>query len=243
MDDLKIQSQKITLVDQVEEKLITYFKEQGFQTGSAVPNEMELAAALGVARSVLREALSRFKMIGMIESRTRRGMVITEPSLFGGVRRSLNPLLMNEHTILDLLEFRIALEIGISGSIFLKITPASIQELEEIVRLGAVFGNNQYAPLSEYHFHTKLYEITGNKTISEFQEIIHPVLCFVRNKYKDFFASIALDIKNEGKQVTHEQLLQYIKNGDEEGYKKAIEQHFLLYRIYLKERKLLENKL
>lgn len=238
MENLKIQNQKVTLVDQVEEKLIAYFKEQGFRAGSAIPHEVELACSLGVARSVLREALSRFKMIGMIESRTRRGMIMAEPSLFGGVRRSVNPLVMNESTMLELLEFRTALEVGISSSIFRNITPEFIGELEEIVKIGVAFGNNQYAPVSEYNFHTKLYEITRNKTISEFQEIIRPVLNFVRDKYKILFEAIALDIEKEGKQVTHEQLLEYIKNGDEDGYKKAIEKHFLLYNIYLRNSKM-----
>lgn len=58
MDSLRIQAQKITLVDQVEERLIEYFTEQGYRPGSALPHENELAESLGVARSVLREALS-----------------------------------------------------------------------------------------------------------------------------------------------------------------------------------------
>ena len=34
-------------------------------------------------------------------------------------------------------------------------------ELEEIVNAGVALGNNEYANLSEYTFHSKLYEITG----------------------------------------------------------------------------------
>lgn len=53
-------------------------------------------------------------------------------------------------------------------------------ELEEIVNAGVALGNNEYANLSEYTFHSKLYEITGNKTIVQFQSIIHPVMNFVK---------------------------------------------------------------
>ncbi|MFA7155529.1 MAG: GntR family transcriptional regulator, partial [Proteiniphilum sp.] len=87
MERLKIQNNSITLVDQVEDKLLNYFREKDLKNGDHIPNEMELAASLGVARSVLREALSRLKMMGMIETRTRRGMVLTEPSILGGMRR------------------------------------------------------------------------------------------------------------------------------------------------------------
>ena len=61
MDSLRIDRSGYTLVDQVEEKLIQYFKEQGLRPGSSIPNENELAASLGIGRTVLREALSRFK--------------------------------------------------------------------------------------------------------------------------------------------------------------------------------------
>ena len=76
LDTLKINKPHTTLVDQVEESLINYFKEQGLRPGSSIPPETELASALGVARTVLREALSRFKMTGMIESRTKREMIL-----------------------------------------------------------------------------------------------------------------------------------------------------------------------
>ena len=75
MDTLKLHGQAITLVDQVEDNLLTYFRTKDLRAGNAIPNEMELAAALGVARSAPREALSRLKMVGMIETRTRRGTV------------------------------------------------------------------------------------------------------------------------------------------------------------------------
>ena len=58
MENLKIDGQSITLVDQVEDKLLNYFRSQDLKVGDSIPNEIELSSALGVARSVLREALS-----------------------------------------------------------------------------------------------------------------------------------------------------------------------------------------
>lgn len=237
MDELRIQDHKITLVDQVEQRLIIFFKEKGFRPGDSLPHEHELAEALGVARSVLREALSRFKMTGMIESRTRRGMILAEPSLAKAFNRSINPLLMNDATLLDLLEFRVALEIGSSNSIFRNITDEDIEDLEEIVAMGAAIGENKYAPLSEFNFHTKLYEITGNRTIRDFQEIIHPVMEFVKSKYHDYFGPIAHELAKKGEIITHEDLLGYLKRRDSAGYEKAIRLHFKLYSDFLMKQK------
>ncbi|MDR1091493.1 MAG: GntR family transcriptional regulator [Prevotella sp.] len=236
METLKICTHTVTLVDQVEDKLLTYFKEKDFHAGDAIPNEFELAAALGVARSVLREALSRLKMMGMIETRTRRGMILTEPSILGGMKRVVDPRILSEDSLFDILGFRIALEIGICSDIFKNITPEDIEDLEDIDRMGIAFENNEYAPISEFSFHSKLYEITGNKTISEFQEIIHPVMTFVKDKFKDLLEPINIEMKKKNKIVTHTDLLGYIKKKDQSGYRKAIEQHFAVYKIFMRNR-------
>ncbi|HHV85605.1 MAG TPA: FadR family transcriptional regulator [Petrimonas sp.] len=233
MERLKIQNNSVTLVDQVEDKLLSYFREKDLRKGDAIPNEMELTVSLGVSRSVVREALSRLKMMGIVETRTRRGMILSEPSLLGGMKRVVDPRILSEDTLFDILGFRIVLEIGICSEIFRKITPADIDNLEEIVNMGIMYENNEYAPFSEFAFHAKLYKITGNKTIAEFQNIIHPVMTFVKDKFQEFLAPINIQLKEEGRIVTHQDLLQYLKDGDEDGYRKALEEHFEVYRIFV----------
>lgn len=237
MHRLELDNKQITLVDQIEDKLLSYFKANKMGVGSEIPNEVELANALGVGRSALREALSRLKMMGLIESRTRRGMVLKEPSLLGAMKRVIDPRILSENTLFDLLDFRIALEVGISNDLFYYITPKEIDELSRIVKMGKVFSNNEYPLVSEYMFHSKLYEITRNKTIMEFQDIIHPVLTFIKEKFKVSFEPINIEMQRRGEIVSHSDLLALIKKGDEEGYKRAIEQHFMVYKTFLRNRK------
>lgn len=236
MEHLRICTPLATLVDQVEDNLLTYFREHDLRAGDAIPNELELAAALGVARSVLREALSRLKMMGLIETRTRRGMILREPSILGGMKRVVDPRIMSEHSLFDVLGFRIALEMGICSDLFNNITPKDIHDLEEIVRLGVAFENNEYAPISEFTFHAKLYEVTGNRTILEFQEIIHPVMIFVKNKFKELLEPINIQLKTKGELVTHADLLGFLKKNDEAGYREALERHFAIYKVFMNHR-------
>lgn len=225
---------KTTLVDEVEQNLLDYFGNHNYTIGTTLPTEYELAGELGVARTVVREALSRLKMMHMVESRPKRGMVVTEPSLMGGLQRFCNPLWLNEKTLRDLLELRVILEIGATFSIFRNLNEGHIEELKSIVAVGEALGNNKYAPVSEYNFHTKLYEITGNATVEQFHEIIHPVLNFIKSKDKDFFEPVTLEMKQRGETVSHEELLDLLIKHDEEGYSKAIRQHFKPYTEYLK---------
>jgi len=233
MNNLKINNQQVTLVDQVEESLFNYFKRRDLHPGDSIPKEQELAEALGVGRSVLREALSRLRMLGLIETRTRRGMVLCEPPVLGGMKRVVDPRILGEETLFNILGFRVALEIGICGQVIQNLTPKYIEELETIVNRGVVFANNEYTPVSEYEFHAKLYEITGNKTIIEFQEIIRPVSIFMKNKFKDLFEPINKELTRTGDIITHSDLLGYLKKKDKGGFQRAMEKHFMLYNQFL----------
>ena len=148
MNSSHITTKPKTLVDQVEDKLLTYLRTQNYQVGDMIPHEMELATELGVARSVIREALSRLKMIGLIESRTRRGMVLKEPSLLGGMRRIIDPRILSDESLYDILGFRVALELGICHAIFMHITPMDIAELEEILWREESTGLKTYGTVS-----------------------------------------------------------------------------------------------
>lgn len=237
MKDIEKQGQGSTLVDLVEEKLLQYFKENDYYLGQIIPNEAELSSSLGVARSVLREALSRLKMIGLIESRTRRGMIIKEPSIWGGMKRLIDPRNFSEETLCNLLEFRIMLEIGMTHKLFENVNDKYLGELEEIIKMEDGFEYNEYSTRSEVNFHSKLYEITGNVTLMEFERIIYPIMEFAKGKFQDCLMSMNKSLMQQGKLVSHADLFKLLADGDEEGYQQAIESHLCVYNIFLKNKK------
>ncbi|MBE0678179.1 MAG: FadR family transcriptional regulator [Bacteroidales bacterium] len=240
MNDLRIVNHQVTLVDQVEDKLLSYFKANKLGPGDHIPTELELANALGVGRSVLREALSRLRMLGLIESRTRRGMLLAEPSLLKGMRRIVEPNMLSDKTLFNILGFRVALEIGMTEIIFQNINKKHLEDLEDIVKRGIVKKYSEYTPVTEYEFHTKLYEITGNSTIIEFQAIIRPVSVFLKERFKDYFLPINKELSRTGKLVSHKNLLDFLKKGDREGFRKGMIDHFGPYYTFLKRENSLE---
>jgi DNA-binding FadR family transcriptional regulator len=240
--NLKITEQQVSLVDQVEEALNNYFRTMHFKPGDSIPGEQKLAEAIGVGKSVIREALSRLRMLGLIESRPRRGLVLTEPSILSGFRRVINTMLLSDEMMLDLLGFRISLEIGIADLVFQNVNEKHLQDLEEIVERGAENEFSEYSHESEYEFHSKLYEITGNDTIIEFQEIIHPVLLFLNNKFKDYFLPINIGIAKSGKLVSHRDLVNCLKNGDREGFNNCMVEQFRAYLCFIESRRTMSQR-
>lgn len=231
MEGLKIQSGTKTLVDQVEDRLLSYFKEQNLKVGDSVPNELELADALGVARNVLREALSRLKMIGLVESRTRRGMVLTEPSLFCSMSRIVDQRMLSDDTLYGIMGFRVALEVGMSAAIVQHISDRDLSELEALVSGADIFSNKIYTPEHETAFHFKLYKISRNRVVADFQNLLRPMMQYIHEIHKEEIRQINSELQEQGRIVGHDDLVKVLRMRDVVSLQEAFTRHFAVYSI------------
>ncbi|MBL1408852.1 FadR/GntR family transcriptional regulator [Sphingobacterium faecale] len=204
-----------TRADLVEIQLREYLDKKGLKAGDVLPTEMDLSEALGVSRNVLREGLSRLRMLGLIESKKKRGMVLTSPDILGSFERVLNPQLMDTSTLKNLFELRLVLESGLADLLFLRKTDADIKELEAIIKKDKSGDNDVFRVNSEIAFHGKLYEITGNETLKRFQIMLMPVFDYV--------------LKNENRSiksnVSHADLVKILKEGTKEDFVLAMREH------------------
>lgn len=214
-----------SLVDKVEDSLVLLLQERKLTVGDTIPKEIELAEILGVSRTVIREALTRLRIMGLIESKKKRGSVITSPDLFGMLSKSMNPHILDQDTLREIFEIRLVLEIGMADLLFFRITKEEIAELKKIV--------SNEPPATQYHlfnieheiaFHGKLYEITGNETLKKFQRLLLPVFDYVHN-------SGLLKKQTALKTfVSHKELVGILENGSPDefrlGMRNHLENHF-----------------
>ncbi|WP_345954362.1 GntR family transcriptional regulator [Mucilaginibacter sp. PAMB04168] len=203
-----------TMADVVELRLRDYFKRKSFKPGDALPKELELAEALGVSRNVVREALSRLRMLGMIESKKKRGMILSSPDILGAFERILDPLIMTEDALKDLFELRLVLEMGLADILFINVTDKAINELEQIAK-SEVHAPMEFRIKNEIAFHGKLYEIAGNDTLKRFQIMLLPVFGFVIKMEKEV---------TYGK-VTHRDLVELLKKGNKDDFRQGMYEH------------------
>lgn len=222
-----------TLADQVEEKIIKYIKDNHLVPGDSLPNEMQFSEEMGISRNVVREAMSRLRMLGLIQSRTKRGIIITEPPLLNGFKKVLDPQLLSVETIKDMMGMRIALEIGIAEFLFANLTAEDIEDLSQIVSRQQAIGINNLSVEDEMIFHTKIYEIAGNDFILQFNKIMHPVFEFSKQNYESHFQPINKKLSDKGEIIRHKDLLGFIVKMDKEGYQKAMRGHLRPYWEFL----------
>lgn len=204
-----------TRADMVEIRLREYLNRKELRIGDELPTELELAEALGVSRNVLREALSRLRMLGLIESKKKRGMVLTSPDILGSFERVLNPQLMDTGTLQNLFEIRLTLELGLADLLFIRKTDKDIEDLEAIVNNEHFVDDDVFRVNNEIAFHGKLYEITNNDTLKRFQIMLLPLFDYV--------------LKNENRSVksnvSHADLVEILKKGSKEEFVVGMREH------------------
>jgi len=215
-----------SLVDKVEAKLVELLQQKKLKVGDTIPKELELAETLGVSRTVIREALLRLRMMGLIESKKKKGSVITSPDLLGMMSKSMNPHILDQETLKEIFEIRLVLEIGMADLLFRRVTKKDIADLKEIVK--------NEPPAAQYHlfnidheiaFHGKLYEITGNETLKKFQKMLLPVFDYV---HKSGLLKKQPLLKTF---TSHKTLVNILEKGTPEefrnGMRNHLENHFL----------------
>lgn len=212
----------MTLADAVEKKIYEYITAHKMTPGDPLPKEEELAKLMNVSRNIVREALSRLRMLGLVETRKKKGMTIAQPDAFIGLEKMVTTGVMSDEYLKDLLDMRIILELGMSDYVFNNKTEKDIKELEAIIA-GETSKKITASELNqiEIAFHSKLYEMSGNGVLKRLQNILKP-----------FFQSIS---KKPRKEVTvsalpeHKDICRVLKNGSAEEFREIMNRHLSVY--------------
>ena len=213
------QLKKNTLTDQVEEKIRQAIITSNLRPGDKLPGELDFAEQLGVSRNIVREAISRLRMLGVVESKKKRGLILTEPEIFTGLESIIDLPVLSSKTISELYDFRAYMELGIAPQVVEKITDEDLKDLEKIV-------SEEEANPEDYHasircdilFHSKLYEITGNDILQKFQALLKP---HMENR-QNLFDPKRFEDKNH---KTHRDLLESLKKKDVNHFMQTMQEH------------------
>lgn len=209
-----------SLVEKVESQLVELLQQQKLKVGDEIPREADLAKLLGVSRTVAREALLRLRVLGLIESKKKKGSFITSPDLFGNLGKNMNPYILDQQTLRNIFEIRLVLEVGMSDFIFQRITKSDIDELKEIVKNEpAATEDFLFNADHEIAFHGKLYQISGNEALKKFQDLLLPIFNYVHNSGL---------LKNRAvtkRFVSHRGLVDILETGSPELFRNAMRSH------------------
>jgi GntR family transcriptional regulator, transcriptional repressor for pyruvate dehydrogenase complex len=150
-------------LDQIAERITT----GELQVGDRLPPEREIAAAMGISRPTLREALKLLTAAGVIEVRSRSGGMIVRNDLIPvDVIADRRQLVLEEAG--GVLEVRRVLECAIARIAVAEADDEDLAALERTIELQRAAGDDARRQLQlDERFHLTLARSTGNPMFSE----------------------------------------------------------------------------
>ena len=203
-----------TLADEVENSLLTYIRRSRLKPGDMLPKEEELSQQLDVSQHIVREGISRLKSLGLIESRKRKGMILTHPNAFAGVSKLAEAKLFTKSECREFMQLRVYMEIGMAETIFRRKTESDLRELRTL----ADPSRNHPTMEEEIAFHQKLAVIAGNTVSKEFLKILINAFTYAFEK-------------GAGKDITpfHADICDALEGDSEEVFSEVMKAHFRPY--------------
>ena len=218
-----------TKSEAVIESLARYISESALQVDERLPAERELASALGVSRSVLREALRHLEALGVIEPKPGSGTFLRTP-LSPTDQHLVMRVDLERESLLKLLELRRALESEAAALAAVRADTTGIRELERLVdvleREFEATGDNREADKA---FHMALYELADN-------HLLWDVVRAVWNQIEAFW-NYPLGKKHfaERTMPLHRATFEQIRDGDAAGARAVILDMFRMVEEDLRE--------
>jgi GntR family transcriptional regulator, transcriptional repressor for pyruvate dehydrogenase complex len=100
---------------EIARRLLDFLISGEVKVGERIPSERQLASALGIGRSAIREAIKHLQLLGLLDVRIGDGTYLREPD--GVVIPHLIEwgLLLNANRVLELVEARRYVEVALAG--------------------------------------------------------------------------------------------------------------------------------
>jgi DNA-binding FadR family transcriptional regulator len=166
--DLKTAVSKLTIREQVSERIAAMVQSGLLREGDELPSERELASTLGVSRETVRSAIQMLAARGMVEisqgSRTR--VLDAANHLLQRAMAEENPSGEDERTVY---EARRIVELPTIRLAVQRIEPADLSRLQRLVEAQhSMTADPVRFQISDAEFHGVIYKASGNKLLEDF---------------------------------------------------------------------------
>lgn len=140
--------------------------EGALKPGDKLPSEVELMETGGVSRSVVREALSRLQVAGLVE--TRRGIGTFVLNASGSASPRLDPsTIVTLQDVVAILDVRMSFEVEAAGIAALRRTDAQLAALAEALERFERASDTGSSLVSDFQFHLQIANATNNRYFVE----------------------------------------------------------------------------
>ena len=208
------------LYTSIRDYIKQYILEHDLKPGDALPPEGQLVEDLGVGRSSVREAVKSLQSMGIVDVRQGNGLYVRELNFDPMLETFLFGMQFDPHTLAELLQIRIWLEVSVIGD--------AVEHIgaDEIVRLEAILAEwetriqagEEYSDLDE-SFHEIVYGVLGNNSLMKLFSVFWVTFTSLENE-------LIHDPDPENVLEFHKDILDAIKARDPEQVRRQLAGHF-----------------
>jgi GntR family transcriptional repressor for pyruvate dehydrogenase complex len=211
------------LSDQVAEQLTTEIKQGRLLPGDKLPTEARLVAQFEVSRTVVREAVSRLKSLGLVDSRQGSGVFVSQKLPFAPLHFELTHAASQE-AVVQMVEVRRALEAEVAALAAERRSTSDLRTIRQAVQaLDAAVKTGGNGVAEDVKFHRAIANATNNpfliQTLEYLGQFMHGATQVTRaNEARrvDFAAQV---------QTEHQAILQAVERGDAQAARQAAAAH------------------
>jgi GntR family transcriptional repressor for pyruvate dehydrogenase complex len=208
------------LFREVLRRIDGYVEERQLQPGQRLPSDRELAAALGVSRPLVRQALKVLEGLGRVVAHQGAGTFVADHSHRVAAAELVRGLELDRELLRRLLPARVAIECEVMREAFRHRSTEALAELERTLRERAerLEDEGQEAGL-DLGFEAALGRVCGNEVLRRLQALVHEVW---------LQAQIAVGSAPDDRFRLHQEhliIFEAFRIGDQEGALAALEAH------------------
>lgn len=194
------------------------------QPGDQLPSEGDLAQQLGVSRLTVREGVKQLSARGLVETHNGRKPVVAAPNGQGVGDYFRSAIRRDPHSILDLLEVRLAIETHNASLAARHATRPNIDAMTAAIEDMArnLHDRDKFSD-ADIRFHEQLAVATGNKMLATLIEELSAVLKTSREASTEGHARRGLSLDEVLAQ--HMAILECVRNRDGAGAATAMRRH------------------
>ena len=211
--------EKINLSDETFNHILAIIASRGYEPGTKIPSENELAIVIGVSRNTVRSALNRLNALGILEVRHGEGYFLKDIDVDVFTNLQL-PIMLETYSNLETLtEFRIAVESQGAALAALRATPEDLADMERTL---AVSRQNLDDPelfaLCDMEFHLTVAKASKNS-------IIYRSIEMLKTLYTVWLRSFVKVHGNRNSNDFHHQVFEHIKAGNADAARDCMTRH------------------
>ena len=222
-------SGQVLVMERLSDRLAVRIAEQidggALKPGDRLPTEQRLAAAYGVSRTVVREAVHQLRSQGLVRSRQGSGVFVTAPPAHRAL--AFDPKVLESlDAVVQMVELRRVIEGEMAALAAKRATRVQVADLKRaLLAIDSATDRGELGVEQDLAFHRAIGEATGNPQFVRLLGILEAYLrdaMTVTKGYESMRADFMEQVRRE-----HRAILDAVAAGDEKAARRAATQHHL----------------